>query len=54
MRRAVFFLVSAVVCFLLVAPTPAEFRWLTVAVGILYVLLAIGSWLDARGQQAPR
>jgi len=45
-RRALFFLGSAAVCLLLVPLTPADLRWFTVALAIVYVVLAIGSALD--------
>ena len=49
-RRAGFFLGAAVVCFLLV-PVADGYAWVAATVGAVYVLLAVGSWLDARGQR---
>ncbi len=45
-RRALFFLASAAVCLVLVPVTPADLRWFTAALAVVYVLLAIGSALD--------
>lgn len=45
-RRATFFLGAAVACFLLV-PLADGYAWVAATVGAVYVLLALGSWLDA-------
>ncbi|MEP7113215.1 MAG: hypothetical protein ABI862_08115 [Ilumatobacteraceae bacterium] len=45
-RRAVFFLCSAVLCFLLAFVTPSELRWVGEAMSIGYAVLAGASWLD--------
>ena len=50
-RRAVFFALAAVVCFVLVPAAEARFRSLTVGVGITYTLLAIASALDHRSRR---
>lgn len=50
-RRATFFLVAAVVCALLVPVTDDDFRWVPIATSIVYVLLAIASFLDARSRK---
>jgi hypothetical protein len=47
-HRVPFFLVAALACFVLVPPTPPDFRWLAITLGCVYVLLALASWLDAR------
>ncbi len=49
-RRATFFLCAAVVCFLLI-PVSDAYAWVSITVGVVYVLFAIGSWLDARGHR---
>ena len=50
-RRAVFFLVAAAVCALLTPLMDDEFRWVPIATSIVYVLLAIASFLDARSRK---
>jgi O-antigen/teichoic acid export membrane protein len=49
-RRAIFFLVAATVCFLLV-PVADGYAWVALVVGAVYLLLALGSWLDARSHR---
>jgi hypothetical protein len=49
-RRAAFFLGAAVVCFLLV-PISDGYAWVSITVGVVYLVLALGSWLDARGHR---
>ena len=49
-RRAVFFLGAAVVCLLLV-PVSSGFAWVSLSVAIVYLVLALGSWLDARSHR---
>ncbi|HEY8547573.1 MAG TPA: hypothetical protein VIL36_21070 [Acidimicrobiales bacterium] len=44
-RRAIFFAGAAVTCFLLV-PLSDGYAWVSTAVGAVYVLLALASWLD--------
>jgi hypothetical protein len=51
-RRAVFFLGAAVVCALLIPVTEGEHRWVPIALAVVYVLLALASWADARGRHA--
>lgn len=46
-RRALFFAVFAVVCFVLVPIAEAKHRWVPEWLGIIYVVLAIASALDA-------
>jgi len=50
-RRAVFFALSAAACFVLVPLAAERFRNLTTAVGVVYVLLSLASYLDFRGRQ---
>ena len=49
-RRALFFLGTALVCFLLV-PVADGYAWVAATVGVVYVILALGSWLDARSHR---
>ena len=48
-RRAVFFFLAAVVCALLV-PVADGHAWVAGAVSGVYLLLAVGSWLDHRSR----
>ena len=45
-RRAVFFLMAAVVCFLLIWPTPEDLRWVPLWLGVTYVVLSGLSFAD--------
>ena len=45
-RRPVFFAIVAFVCVVLVPPTPAEFRWLNVAMALLAGFWAIALALE--------
>ena len=45
-RRALFFLGSSALGFLLIPVADPEHRWVAVAVGITYLVLAIASALD--------
>ena len=49
-RRAVFFALAALTCFVLVPLAEARFRNLTLGVAITYTLLAIASALDHRSR----
>jgi hypothetical protein len=49
-RRAIFFLGAAIIGFLLV-PLSDGYAWVATAVAVVYVLLALGSWLDARSHR---
>ena len=49
-RRATVFLVFAAVCFALTPVAQAEFRWVCVTFGVVYVVLALASALDARSR----
>ena len=53
-RRAVFFLCSAVVCFLLGFVTPAGLRWVGYALAAGYAVLAGASYLDFLSRQRGR
>lgn len=54
-RRTLFFFGVAVVCLLMLVPTPAEFRWLNVAMASLAafwgVLLGVEETATARRQR---
>lgn len=49
-RRAAFFLVAAAACAALVPVAETGHRWVAVLLAIVYVMLAVGSWLDARNR----
>jgi hypothetical protein len=49
-RRALFFLVAALVCTVLVPATPSEYRWFAALLAGVYAVLALGSWLDNRSR----
>jgi hypothetical protein len=49
-RRAAFFLVAATACIALV-PVANEHAWVAWTVASVYVVLALGSWLDARSHR---
>jgi len=49
-HRAMFFFGAAALCFLLT--TVAEgYAWVSATVGAVYVVLGLGSWLDARSHR---
>jgi hypothetical protein len=48
-RRAVFFLLAAVVCALL-APVTDGYGWVAVSLAVVYVVLAAVSYLDHRSR----
>ena len=49
-RRAAFFLIASVACFLLVPVGEPQFRGTAVAVGCVYLVLAALAALDRRGR----
>jgi hypothetical protein len=49
-RRALFFVGAAVVCFALV-PVADGYAWVSGTVGAVYLVMALGSWLDARAHR---
>jgi len=49
-RRALFFIGAAIVAALLVPVTEEEHRFVPIALSIVYVLLAVGSWADHRSK----
>ena len=46
-RRALVFVIFAVVCFALIPLAEAKHRWVPEVTGIVYVVLALASALDA-------
>jgi uncharacterized membrane protein YqjE len=50
-RRAVFFVIAAAACALLILVTDDEFRWVPTATAIIYILLALASFFDARSRK---
>ena len=48
--RATFFFCAAVVCLALV-PLSNGYAWVSATVGGVYVVLGLGSWLDARSNR---
>ena len=49
-RRAVFFLLSGLICAVLVPLTPDELRWVGEVMVVTFVVLAFASWLDDRAR----
>ncbi len=49
-RRAAFFLLAAVACIALV-PVAEQHAWVAWTVAGVYIVLALGSWLDARSHR---
>jgi hypothetical protein len=47
-RRALFFLGAGAVSAALTAETDAELRWVPTALAVVYVMLALASYLDWR------
>ncbi len=52
-RRAVFFLLAAIACGLLV-PVADGHAWVATAVSVVYLVLAAASWLDHRSRAGRR
>ena len=50
-RRAVFFLGAAIVCAVLIPITETEQRWVPISLSIVYTLLSLASWADARSRR---
>jgi hypothetical protein len=50
-RRALFFLLAAVACFVLVPLADAEYRGLAAGLGATYVVLAAASFADSRADR---
>ena len=51
-RRALFFLMAAVVVALLIPLTDREIRWVPTGLAALYVILALASYLDHWSRQS--
>ena len=49
-RRAWFFAIAGLVCFALIPLAEERFENLTLAVGVVYELLALASYLDFRSR----
>jgi len=49
-RRAIFFLVSAVLCAALTFALD-ELQWVTIALAVAYTVFALLSWLDWMGRR---
>ena len=49
-RRALVFLVFAIVSAALVPATPDEFRWVAIACAAVYLVLAVASYADDRSR----
>ena len=47
-RRAAFFVVAALVCLALTPVAESEYDWVCVALAVVYLVLAVASYLDAR------
>ena len=50
-RRAIFLLGAALVCAVLIPITEPDNRWVPISLSIVYVLLSLASWADARGRR---
>ena len=50
-RRAAFFLGAAMLCAVLIAVTEDRFRWVPIALTVVYTLLALASWADHRSKE---
>ena len=53
-RRAVFCLLAAAACLLMVPLTPEAYRWVGVTLTVAYLLLAAGSYFDFRSRTRRR
>lgn len=49
-HRAVFFVGAAIVSFAMIPLADPEHRWVAEVLGVVYLVLALASWLDARGR----
>jgi hypothetical protein len=50
-RRVGFFLVAALLCFALIPVLDAKFHWVPVAIGVIYLVLALLATLDLIGRR---
>jgi hypothetical protein len=53
-KRAVFFLAAAGLCLLILPITPAKYRDVGIVLIVVYLVLALASWLDFRGRASGR
>jgi len=49
-KRALFFLCAAGVCAILIPLTPEQFRWFAAVLTVIYLVLALVSFLDHRSR----
>lgn len=49
-RRAIFFLISAVLSVALLPLCPVELRWVGWTLGVVFAVLALASWADDRSR----
>jgi hypothetical protein len=49
-RRAAFFLLAAVACAVLTPVADPDHRWVAGGLAVTYLVLAVASWVDARGR----
>jgi hypothetical protein len=49
-KRAGFFLGAAILCLLILPITPAHYRDVGIIVSVVYLILALASWLDFRSR----
>jgi hypothetical protein len=50
-RRAMFFLLAALVCLLVLPLSEDDSRWVTLGVSFTYLVLALASYLDFRSRR---
>ena len=53
-KRAMFFLAAAGLCLLILPITPAKYRDVGIVLIVVYLVLALASWLDFRGRASGR
>jgi hypothetical protein len=53
-KRAVFFLAAAGLCLLILPVTPAKYRDVGIVLIVVYLVLALASWLDFRSRASGR
>jgi hypothetical protein len=49
-RRSLFFLAAGFVCAVLIPVTESEFRWVPIALSIVYALLSLAAWADTHSR----
>jgi hypothetical protein len=53
-KRAVFFVAAAGLCLLVLPVTPSKYRDVGIVLIVVYLVLALASWLDFRGRASRR